>query len=60
MKIIIIISDEGSLYASLNYYRRFVGLHLTFSPSIWSQLPYEEIRVLANAANKFHTLVRIE
>lgn len=57
MKVNITISDEGSLHANLVYLRRLVGLHLTFSPSIWSKLPYEEIRILANAANKFHHLI---
>jgi len=60
MTISIAICDEGSLYASLTYYRRFVGLHLTISPSIWSELPYGEIHILASAANRFHNLVRIE
>lgn len=59
MTINLSICDEGSLYAHLLYYRRFVGVHLTISPSIWTQLPYEEIRVLANAANKFHHLIII-
>lgn len=60
MTISLAICDEGSLYETLRYYRRFVGVHLTISPSIWSELPYEEIRILANAANKFHSLVKIE
>lgn len=51
------ISDEGSLCSNLKYYRRFVGVHLTISPSIWSVLPYEEICILARAANKFHHLL---
>lgn len=57
MNVNLTISDEGSLCANLKYYRRFVGVHLTISPSIWSVLPYEEICTLARAANKFHYLI---
>lgn len=53
------ISDEGSLHANLKYYRHFVGLHLTFRRSSWSQLPYEEICILASAANKFQELIDV-
>ena len=59
MTVSLTISDEGSLYASLKYYRKFIGVHLTISPSIWTQLPYEEIRILANAADKFYMLVEV-
>lgn len=60
MTISLAICDEGNLYESLRYYRRFVAVHLTISPSIWSELPYEDIRILASAANKFQDLVRID